>query len=508
MAAMWQSWVLLAVLPIVGSWRDIDLELSRVMMNRVSKETAVIKWGYDRDSEEVVIELQVPGASWIALGMNYNRSMNGSDVVIGGWNEDDEDFFFDAHLEEKWPPVEDESQDYDLVELRDNGTHSFMRVWRKFFTCDPNDLDIENDTIRVTVYYGDDYDLEYSEDHTFYMSIFFFEIAQKIPMNTKVLIHELRLPNYEPILSPSTASIIHHIFVYYCSNSTIVTSDVSSECYSDSRFSQCLVVMFGFVVGGEGFYYPESAGLPIGTEDDSNYVRIEIHFSNFDLIEGLVDNSGIIMYYTPELREYDAGILMVGVFPFPVHFIPPAAQNFRTYGLCNTDLMPKVLDKQVGDLIPSAFLLHGHLTAHGLRIMHYRNGTLIGSLGEDNTYDFNFQQIRYFPHNITIKPGDQILVECKANTLDREDITFGGPGTLNEMCVGFLFYYPALPIAACWSLLDLSHVTNALQMDHFDNLVEAAVGLGSVEWNDETREIAQRAIVEANHLVMVQNLKL
>ncbi|XP_056385466.1 DBH-like monooxygenase protein 2 [Hyla sarda] len=137
--------------------------------------------------------------------------------------------------------------------------------------------------------------------------------------------------------------------------------------------------------------------------------------------------------------------------------------------------------------------------------MHYRNGTLIGSLGEDKKYDFNFQQVRHLPKDITIKMGDQIVVECTSSTMDREGVTYGGPGTKNEMCAGFMFYYPVVPIATCWSYMDIHYITDALGLERADSIMDAILNIDTVEWDDETRAIAQKAVIEAPHLAMVEN---
>lgn len=36
------------------------------------------------------------------------------------------------------------------------------------------------------------------------------------------------------------------------------------------------------------------------------------------------------------------GILQLGVFTFPIHFIPPSAESFRSYGLCKTEKFEEV----------------------------------------------------------------------------------------------------------------------------------------------------------------------
>ncbi|XP_056385762.1 DBH-like monooxygenase protein 2 isoform X2 [Hyla sarda] len=439
----------------------------------------------------------------------------------------------DAHTEGEWPPVKDKSQDYVLLDLSRNDTHSIMRVWRKWFTCDRRDQEIENDTIRVMVVIGDTEELELSDDHTFRKSIFFLEVLEHIMYPDNVLIHEFKLTDhivadqdtsyactflpmprvskkhhiikYEPVEDPDTIGIVHHILIYVCGNNTILMSDVG-DCYgSDSRYAQCMSATFGWAVGGESFDYPSNCGVSVGTPDDPLYVRIEIHYSNFENKEGLKDSSGMRIYYTPDLRPHDCSTLMTGIFTFPIEFIPPGSTAFRNYGLCNTNLLETMLGRPIPDLTVTTFLLHGHLTARGLRIMHYRNGTLIGSLGEDKKYDFSFQQVRNLPREVTVKMGDQIVVECTSSTMDREGNTYGGPSTLNEMCIGFVFYYPAIPVASCWSLMDIHYVTNALGLDKADSIMDAILNIDAVEWDDEKKKIAQKAVMEAPHLAVVEN---
>ncbi|NWX11502.1 MOXD2 protein, partial [Aegotheles bennettii] len=53
-----------------------------------------------------------------------------------------------------------------------------------------------------------------------------------------------------------------------------------------------------------------------------------------------------------------------------------------------------------------------------------RNGEQLRIICEDNKYDFTLQEIRDVKEIITIKPVDEILVECNFQTLDRSEVTF------------------------------------------------------------------------------------
>lgn len=48
------------------------------------------------------------------------------------------------------------------------------------------------------------------------------------------------------------------------------------------------------------------------------------------------------MYYTAQLRKHDMGVLQLGFFTFPIHFIPPGAESFLSYGLCKTEKFEEV----------------------------------------------------------------------------------------------------------------------------------------------------------------------
>lgn len=55
---------------------------------------------------------------------------------------------------------------------------------------------------------------------------------------------------------------------------------------------------------------------------------------------------------------------------------------------------------------------------------------------------------------IEVMPGDEIVTSCTFKSLSRSKTTFYGDATSDEMCFGFLAYYPAdnlhLPICTAW----------------------------------------------------------
>ena len=71
----------------------------------------------------------------------------------------------------------------------------------------------------------------------------------------------------------------------------------------------------------------------------------------------MYDSSGIRLYYTAKLRKYDMGVLQLGFFTFPIHFIPPGAESFLSYGLCKTEKFEEV---KLGGTSSPRFLVSRH----------------------------------------------------------------------------------------------------------------------------------------------------
>ncbi|CAM4472822.1 unnamed protein product, partial [Lepidochelys kempii] len=91
-----------------------------------------------------------------------------------------------------------------------------------------------------------------------------------------------------------------------------------------------------------------------------------------------------------------------------------------------------------------------------------RNGEQVRIICKDNKYDFSLQETWDLKEVITIKAiyGDEILVECNFQTLDRTEITFVA--------------------------------------------MEGMIAMNYVEWNNETIKTAEKAAKEADQIVMIK----
>uniref|UniRef100_A0A663LXW0 DOMON domain-containing protein n=1 Tax=Athene cunicularia TaxID=194338 RepID=A0A663LXW0_ATHCN len=468
-----------------------------------------LRWDHD-GQELMMFELQVLTTGWVAFGFSPHGELPGSDIVIGGVFPNGSTYFSDCHVEDETTLEEDESQDYQLLSVTENKTSTTVLFKRHLRTCDPNDLDI---TVRKGVAQASSQTnllscLTLPGEPSGDPCVFLFQFA--VPAEeTKYACTFIPLPmvkqkhhiyKFDPVITPHKTTLVHHILVYACGNASVLPNGID-DCYgANPDFALCSQVIVGWAVGGESYQFPDEAAVSIGTPWDPQYIRLEIHYSNFDLLPG---GSGIRIYYTPELRKYDVGVLQTGIFPFPVHFIPPGAESYRSYGLCNTSQFDEMNGMLVPDLHVFAYLLHTHLSGRGVKAAQYRNGEQLRIICEDNKYDFRLQETRDMKEILIIKPGDEILVECNFQTLDRSGITFGGPSTMNEMCLTFLFYYPRNNISSCMSYPDILYIAHVLEQEASD-AVEAMMAMNFVDWDNDTVKTAEKAAKEADQVVMIK----
>ncbi|XP_063152745.1 putative DBH-like monooxygenase protein 2 [Candoia aspera] len=494
-----------------------------------------LRWDYDNELAIMSFEFQAQSTGWVAFGFTVNKNIPGADFVIGGVLPDGNIYFSDWHGVNEDTILEDESQDYELLSLTQDATSTTIAFRRPFRTCDEHDLDITVDTLRILAAFGTNDTIDFFQGKITHKSLFMMLLETEMKLNNPSVYHvydlilnEFPIPvddttyactflplpivktkhhiyKFEPVITPQNETLVHHILVYACGNGSLLPSGVS-DCYgADPDFSLCSQIVAGWAVGGGAYTFPDETGISIGTPTDAQWIRLEVHYSNFNLIPGLIDSSGLRLFYTPELRPYDMGVLHTGIFTFPIHFIPPQADSFLSYGFCNTSLFDEINGTPTPDMHVFGYLLHTHLAGRGLRGVQYRNGKQLRVLCEDNKYDFNLQETRDLREHIILKSGDEFLVECRYQTTDRPEITFGGPSTLNEMCLIFLFYYPRNNISNCLGLPDIQYVANQLGQEANDP-TEGMMAISNVEWNNETIKKAEKACKEAPQVIRIRTI--
>ncbi|XP_078608530.1 DBH-like monooxygenase protein 1 homolog [Branchiostoma floridae x Branchiostoma japonicum] len=213
------------------------------------------------------------------------------------------------------------------------------------------------------------------------------------------------------------------------------------ECYEGSLIA-------AWAIGSGDITYPEHLGYPIGDDDDSGYVLIEMHYDNPQVLPGLYDSSGLRFIYTPELRDNDIGIMEVGMRVGKHHVIPPGTDSFITSAFCDPRCLSQYIEELGQPIKIFANVLHSHLLGVQLSLRLIRDGVET-DISRDDNYDFNLQFVRTLGDEVTIYPGDTLVMECNYRTAHKDNVVYGGLGTPEEMCMDFLFYYPKFNLHNC-----------------------------------------------------------
>uniref|UniRef100_A0A674C1U2 Monooxygenase, DBH-like 1 n=1 Tax=Salmo trutta TaxID=8032 RepID=A0A674C1U2_SALTR len=417
-----------------------------------------LKWRFDRRT--ITFEIEVETRGYVGFGLSPNGAMALSDIVIGGVTDGRpylQDYFADA----KRKVQRDVQQNYRLEYGRENNTHTVLAFSRDLLTCDTNDKDITESTVRVIWAY-------HSEDVGPSGPVYHGVNRGRKSMSYPPSIRLLNKPDTTSGFLSTRLEIIeghenlvHHILLYQCdSNLNESELDASHECYHPNMpdsFLTCETIVFAWAIGGEGFTYPPHVGLSIGTAIDPVYVLMEVHYDNPALQQGVVDSSGLRLFYTPELRQYDAGVIETGVWVSLYHMLPPGMQEYVSEGHCTREC----LQESLGQEMPSgvrvfAVLMHAHLAGRAIRTRHFREQEELQPLSHDEEFDFNFQEFQLLKEERLLLPGDNLITECKYTTKGRQNMTWGGLTTRDEMCLSYLLYYPRVNLARCESLPEIN----------------------------------------------------
>ncbi|ODN00137.1 hypothetical protein Ocin01_06550 [Orchesella cincta] len=468
----------------------------------------------------LVMEFSAKASGYVGVGLSPHGGMDGGDMAIVFKDSDGTPTILDFHGIGNGHPTQDTQQDYTLLSFENEGgwiTFTFKRPWD---TCDPNDMVITDDTMRLIWAYsnskpvvrGGIFNAPYhgainrgaksvilsdggalppfpDENPTLYPGVkmwdFHMDNETITPKSTTYLCKIVKFTDtskkhhmigWKPLIQKENLNIVHHMVVFECSVPASQVPDFDEyhashpggTCYTANMPSawskHCVAFLLAWVVGSEGEMLPSHVGSPLGQEHGgATYFMVETHYEN--LGHGYTtDSSGIRLFYTDELRQYDGGVMLIGHQGHsPFLLIPPKQDNFVVNGLCGTECTEKTIPPSGIKVVNT--LVHMHLAGKKIRLRHFRNGVELPVIAEDNYYDFNYQQSRTLKNELLILPSDEMVVECEYHTTDVDKYIIGGLATHQEMCQVFFFYYPRVPLAQCMSQYEFHDFFKGLHID-------------------------------------------
>ncbi|KAH8386946.1 hypothetical protein KR093_003733, partial [Drosophila rubida] len=447
-----------------------------------------LSWMVDWYKQEVLFHLQNAFNEqhrWFYLGFSKRGSLADADICFF----ENQNGFFNVVTDTYTSPDgrwvrKDYQQDCEVFKM-DEFTLAFKR---KFDTCDPLDLRLHEGTMYVVWARGES-ELAL-EDHQFALpnvtapheaglkmlqllradkilipetDLNHIEITlQKaaIPVRETtywchvqrlddVIKQRLHIVQFEPIIK--TPGLVHHMEVFHCETEASVEIPLyNGDCEQlPAEAKVCSKVMALWAMGASTFTYPPEAGLPVGGDGYNPYVRLEVHFNNPELQTGLVDNSGFRIKLSKTLRQYDAGVMELGLEYSDKMAIPPGQTAFPLSGYCVADCTRSALPRT--GIIIFGSQLHTHL--RGVRVLtrHFRGEQELREVNRDDYYSHHFQEMRTLHYKPRVLPGDALVTTCYYNTLADTNATLGGFSISDEMCVNYIHYYPATKLEVCKS---------------------------------------------------------
>jgi len=450
----------------------------------------------------VTFEVRVATLGYVVFALSADGQFRDADVVVG-WIQNGRARFQDRYGLANGESVLDAQQDYDLIDAYENDTHTVMRFRRNMLTCDLNDLNITAATTWMMYAYALEDPLS-DADVTFYNNVHGaqpvyiidrskFTKEQDPPdvkiwdlMNFEVSVPEnedtlywcriFKLPpldrkhhmiRYEPVFSNGNAAFIHHMNIYECDGEAsvfeVLAATEGSRCYQPSMpplFFNCNNVVVAWSATSKGFAYPPEAGYPMNRAGGAKFFMMETHYDNPNLQRGIVDHSGLRLFYTPHLRHHDAGVLSVGIDPNWKHIVPPGQRRVVSEAHCVADCTQQALPSRGINVF--AVNLHTHLLGREVQLRHIRGDKELPALVQDANYDVRYQEYRQFNKPVNVLPGDHLISQCTYNSEGRSTITLGGLSTREETCLAYLLYWPRVDLSLCYSLPSLATILTSL----------------------------------------------
>ncbi|XP_021710974.1 MOXD1 homolog 2 [Aedes aegypti] len=522
-------------------------------------------------SKDITFEVQSRTQGFVGLGFSRDGTLADSDIVVG-WMDDGQAQFQDRHIRagSDGDPIIDPSQDYTLLSLYQNQTHTVMRFKRNLNTCDnKDDFPITNDTMRVIFMYSKQKPQKGSlalpdplEAFKGSRSVFLTQRTNQHLLTNEADINILELRNmdvelpesdeslywckifklddfhqkhhlirYEPVFDSSTSVLfLNHMILYECqglSNELEMLSRRHGQPCFQIKATHCNTVVANWARGSDGFSFPQEAGYPLDSHQ-ATYYLLETHYNNPDYSydfssfyrknlskqqrnmkihngedeaaddadnydedrenqddyrddgsepeaeQQVVDNSGLKLYYTQSLRNFDAGVLSVGIDPNWRHIIPPGQEKVVSEGHCIGACTQQSFPQEGINIF--AVMTRTHLIGRQVKLRQIRGNEELQPIVHDTNVDPSYQDYRWLPTPVKALPGDSLIAECIYDSSSRKSITLGGMTTREEICLVLTLYYPRQQaLTSCHSLPSLPTVLHSL------GIQELASGSNPVE---------------------------
>jgi len=450
-----------------------------------------VHWTYT--NETITFKIEVIANGWVSFGFSPNGGMYNSDLMMAWTAPNGTVMFKDIHFKESGKINSDKIQNWKRLDyVQSNGTTS-VTFERRIKICKANrlmdEINIDAEMTQYVIYaWGDNFagewptyhgrnrgsknlpllgslnkkiNLDMSQIDTFEFSVNYtlannietIYYCQMYQLPEAVTLTKHHLVRYESIISETNRKFVHHWVLYECNiefetvylvNNSIPEPGICRTREWNTAQSYCEKTTLAWATGGDDVVdFPEKMGYPLGGSPKKfKYFVIEYHYENTEFVQDLNDQSSVKLYVTRNYRPIEFGVLTTGALTYVGALsIPPKVENLHTKFIVPSEFLNKLVGNN-DNITVFAQLPHTHLAGRSFYNTVVRNGSEVEYISNNKYYNNNYQYVNYLMKPVTLKKTDELIIDCVYNTQDRTGFTNGGPGTKNEMCINFLWYYP------------------------------------------------------------------
>jgi len=267
-----------------------------------------------------------------------------------------------------------------------------------------------------------------------------------------------------------SSSLVHHMDLHGTTNEVLSSDMRLCRVYTD--------LIHPWEAGSpRTFELPGEAGIPLG-KDGYLAFRVEVHYHNPRRRSGILDQSGVRLYYSATKRPHVAGLMLLGDYMLELrgsytvgrsdmnftatntaagmrhsfHCPPPCFSGIRLGGMGGVGAGNA--SSSDNNITVFREVLHMHKSGERMTNIHLDAGGNVVRASEANRFDFS-QGAGYasrvgLPYRIN--EGDSFLTTCYFST---RGVVWGSSSD-QEMCQTFMWYYPKREYSLTCGYLDVT----------------------------------------------------
>lgn len=463
-----------------------------------------LKWKLSADMKSITMLASIQdlvGPTWIGIGISEVGHMLGSDLiqVVNTIDDDGEPNIFirDSHVEwyamdparltpKMMHPTTDTYQSSELICTTRTDDKLMFIFTRPLDTTDLQDRAIVAGNVPVIWAYGTGHDVHYHYQNRGSTGVTFFgggsmddppdtnghvDLVFSAGFTTSVkektqyacqsfdMGEEVRhVVAANAVLSGEAVKMAHHIIVHACGHhpgdifnlhrdgpSVCLDKNHDPDAYGNSPLGsmECTTLVYGWNRGGTKMILPLEAGIPIGG-GFNRYLILEFHIDNPDKLARSVEQLGVRLSTTTAMRPYNAASMAIGDSAtsfansaLQPQEVPAGEENTHYEASCSATCT----ERWLGEIHVFSAMLHMHMTGRTIFLTKTTPDGDTAVVDYRQFWNMGYQSLA--PAHFSVTPGDRMNLHCSYDTRwYSEPIPFGHAAT-DEMCNGFLFYYPA-----------------------------------------------------------------